>query len=109
MVNLKDEKVLFLLVFIPLVSFGQGNNDIIKKIQELMEDNYIFLDKAKETNLHLDSLMVINYFDTYTEPIEFSKALSVEMQKITKDKHLNVAPPRSPRHLEIILILYQDI
>ena len=91
------KKFLFLLVFIPLVSFGQGNNDIIKKIQELMEDNYIFLDKAKETNLHLDSLMVINYFDTYTEPIEFSKALSVEMQKITKDKHLNVAPPRSPR------------
>lgn len=86
-----------ILLFIPLLQFAQSNNDIIKKIQEHMLENYIFLDKAKETNKHLDSLIVINYFDTYTSPKKFAKALSVEMQKITKDKHLNISPPRPPR------------
>lgn len=62
-----------------------------------MLENYIFLNKAKETNLHLDSLMESGYFDTYTTSKDFAKALSIEMQKITKDKHLNVAPPRPPR------------
>ena len=86
-----------ILFFIPLLQFAQSNNDIIKNIQGLMLENYIFLDKAKETNLHLDSLMTTKYFDTYTDPKEFSIALTTEMQKITKDKHLNVAPPRPPR------------
>ena len=86
-----------ILFFTPLFQFAQSNNDIIKNIQELMLENYIFLDKAKETNLHLDDLMAASYFDAYTDPKEFSKALSVEMQKITKDKHLNVAPPRTTR------------
>lgn len=86
-----------ILLFVPLLPFAQSNNDIIENIQELMLENYIFLDKAKETNLHLDSLMATNYFDTYTSPKGFAKALSVEMQKITNDKHLNIAPPRPPR------------
>lgn len=86
-----------LLFFTPPLLFAQSNNDIIKNVQELMLENYIFLDKAKETNLHLDGLMATNYFDTYTVPKDFVKALSVEIQKITNDKHLNVTPPRPPR------------
>lgn len=86
-----------MLFFMPLLQFAQSNKDIIKNIQQLMLENYIFLDKAEETNLHLDGLMATNYFDKYTDSKDFAKALSVEMQKITNDKHLNVAPPRPPR------------
>ena len=57
-----------ILFFTPLFQFAQSNNDIIKNIQELMLENYIFLDKAKETNLHLDDLMAASYFDVYTDP-----------------------------------------
>jgi hypothetical protein len=89
--------VITFLLFLPFLSFAQSNNDIVKNIQELMLENYIFLDKAKETNLHLDSLITTNYFETYTDPKDFAKALSVEMQKVTNDKHLNIAPPRPPR------------
>jgi len=86
-----------ILILTPLSQFAQSNNDIIKNIQKLMLENYVFLNKAKETNLHLDSLMATNYFEKYTESKDFAKALSVEMQKITSDKHLNIAPPRPPR------------
>lgn len=86
-----------LLFFISLVQFAQSKNEIIKDIQKLMLENYIFLNKAKETNLHLDTLMDENYFDRYKNPKDFAKALSVEMQKITKDKHLNVAPRKPAR------------
>ena len=86
-----------ILLFIPFVQFAQTRNAVIENIQELMLENYIFLDKATETNLHLDSLMKINHFDAFSDPNTFAKSLSEEMQKITKDKHLNVAPPRPPR------------
>lgn len=92
-----QKTIITLLLFLPLLSFAQNKNDIIKTIQKLMLENYIFLDKAKETNKHLDSLLATNYFDTYTEPKDFARALSKEMQKITNDKHLNIAPPRPPR------------
>lgn len=94
---MKKIKLLTILLLVPFLQFAQSNNDIIKDIQKLMLENYIFLDKAKETNLHLDKLMYVNYFDSYKNPKDFAKALSVQMQKITKDKHLNVAPPRPPR------------
>jgi hypothetical protein len=85
------------LILVPSLCLAQSNNDVVKKIQVLMIENYIFLDKAKETNKHLDELMKNNFFDKFIEPKQFAKALSNQMQKITKDKHLNVAPPRSPR------------
>ncbi|WP_348717056.1 S41 family peptidase [Tenacibaculum sp. 190130A14a] len=84
-------------IFLPLSHFAQSKNDIIKSIKKLMMENYIFLEKAKETNKHLDQLMLTNYFDKYTTPRDFARALSKEMQKITKDKHLNIAPPRTRR------------
>lgn len=85
------------LLFLPLLSFTQSKKNIIETVQKLMLENYIFLDKAKETNQHLDSLLATNYFDTYIDPKDFARALSKEMQKITNDKHLNIAPPRPPR------------
>ena len=96
MKNLKN--VFFAMLFLlPLAHVAQSNNDLIKSIQELMVKNYIFLDKAEETNLHLDKLMATKYFDAIADPKDLAKALSLELQKITKDKHLNVAPPRPPR------------
>ncbi|WP_083629239.1 S41 family peptidase [Tenacibaculum agarivorans] len=83
-----------LLIFLPFSNIAQSKNDIINVIKKRMLENYIFLDKAKETNEYLDRLMTINYFEKFTNPRDFARALSKEMQKITKDKHLNIAPPR---------------
>ncbi|WP_262501387.1 hypothetical protein [Roseivirga echinicomitans] len=48
-------------------------------------------------NSHLDKLMAEKFFDTFITEGELAKALGQEMQRITKDRHLNVAPPR-PRN-----------
>ncbi|GAA4271604.1 S41 family peptidase [Aquimarina gracilis] len=85
--------IVFFLVFTS--GFGQStNNDIVKQAQQLLEENYIFLDKAKETNAHLDALMKKGYFDKM-QPSAFAKAMTEEMQKITKDKHLHFRAPRT--------------
>ncbi len=56
--------------------------------------NYIFLDKAEETNAHLDALLEKNYFDSFTDPQELAQAVTDEMRKITHDKHLRMNAPR---------------
>ncbi|MEW7278107.1 S41 family peptidase [Aquimarina sp. 2201CG1-2-11] len=84
-----------ILLFTTSLHFGQPitNNDVIKEIQTLLETNYIFLDKAKESNTHLNEL-VKNDFFTKMSPDEFTTAVTEELQKITKDKHLKLWPPR---------------
>jgi hypothetical protein len=95
--NTKIVTLLSFFIVTPVFLLAQSNTDIIKRIEGLMIKNYVFLDKAKEVNQHLDQLMKEKYFDTFKKPEDFAKALTIEMQKITNDKHLNVAPPR-PRN-----------
>tara|TARA_R110001592_G_scaffold86428_2_gene254946 strand:- start:5178 stop:5441 length:264 start_codon:yes stop_codon:yes gene_type:complete len=81
----KRYKLIFILFFTPALIFAQTNNEVIKQIQKLMVENYVFLDKAHEVNSHLDKLMAEKYFDAYETEEELAKALGQEMQKITKD------------------------
>ncbi len=93
----------FLLV--PGLHFGQSNNDMVKKVQELLEENYIFLDKAKQTNAHLDELMQQNFFKDMA-PADFAKSLTEELRKYTKDKHLRFSAPRPKKdkdNTEVVL------
>ncbi|QCK16172.1 S41 family peptidase [Mangrovivirga cuniculi] len=96
--NRLKEIITLIFICLPIFSYGQSKEEIIKKAQELMLENYIFLDKAGKTNTHLDKLLKSNYFDEFKEPKKFARALSKEMQKITKDKHLNITPPPPPPH-----------
>ncbi|WP_084050087.1 S41 family peptidase [Aquimarina macrocephali] len=95
---MKNKISIFILIALtPMLLLAQSNNDVIKRIEGLMIKNYVFLDKAQEVNKHLDKLMEEKYFDTFKKPEDFARALTKEMQKITNDKHLNIAPPR-PRN-----------
>jgi hypothetical protein len=78
---------------IPPVTLDQ-TTAIIKKAQQLMIENYVFLDKAELVNKHLDQLMSEHYFDPYTKPHDLAIAITDQMRKITKDKHLGVYSPR---------------
>lgn len=98
MMNRLKEILITIFICLPFLTYAQSAADVVRKAQELMLENYIFLDKAKETNAHLDSLLDANYFEDLNHPPKFAKALSVEMQKITKDKHLNIMPPPPPPH-----------
>ena len=87
-------RLFFIIFFVPTSIFAQTNDEVIKQIQNLMVENYVFLDKAEQVNRHLDKLMAKNHFDGFETDAELAKALGEEMQKITKDRHLNVAPQR---------------
>ncbi|NQZ07138.1 MAG: hypothetical protein HRT35_08250 [Algicola sp.] len=68
---------------------------VIKGIQQVMLEHYVFVDKAQQLNQHLDQLIETQYFDGYIEPQAFAKALTKEMRRFAKDKHISVRPPRT--------------
>ncbi|SHI41157.1 S41 family peptidase [Aquimarina spongiae] len=79
------------------INYGQTPyHQTVEKVQELLEANYIFLDKAKETNAHLDKLMKNGSFEGKT-PSDFASFLTQEMRSITKDKHLRFVWNKEPR------------
>ncbi len=94
-VNLKSIIVIAFL-FTTTLFFAQSNNDIVKQVQGLLEENYIFLDKAKETNAHLNQLIKKGYFEN-KKPVDFATSLTKELRKITKDKHLRFSAPNRDR------------
>ncbi|MDW7691763.1 S41 family peptidase [Flammeovirgaceae bacterium SG7u.111] len=88
--------VLWSMLILASPSFAQSADAsvLIKGIKTAMVDHYIFLDKAKETNEHLDKLLNEGFFDSYKTPEELASALTEQMRAITKDMHVSVSPPR---------------
>ena len=78
--------IVALVALIQFASNAQSTSELIKQMEELMLANYIFLDKAEETNAHLDALLEKNYFDSFTDPQELANAVTEEMRKITHGK-----------------------
>ena len=78
------------IALLSCTAFAQSHDDLIKQVQDLMLENYVFLDKAEEINAHLDALMAKDYFDSLNDPDQLAKAITEEMRKITHDKHLGI-------------------
>ena len=93
---IKSSQLLIILFLIPVFNIAQSTDKLISEIQELMLEHYIFLDKAKEVNAHLDQKLKAKYFDAFKTPEELARAIRTEMQSLTQDKHLRVYPPRIP-------------
>ncbi len=85
---------ILVFLFLPLWSFCQTPKDMIRAIQQLMTEHYIFLDKAEAINAHLDQLMEKNHFDQFESDQALATAITTEMRKINDDKHLSVYAPR---------------
>lgn len=64
----------------------------IERLNQLMTDNYVFPDVAKETAAHLSNKLESGYFDTFNELQTFANALTEEVQAINKDKHMRIRP-----------------
>jgi len=67
---------------------NKEKSDIIDKSSKLLNDKYIFSDVALKVEKHLKSQLGSGVFDTITTTIEFAKRLTIEMQSISKDKHM---------------------
>jgi len=79
------------------LSSNQRHADIIRDIQDIMLEHYVFLDKARDVNQHLDTILAQGFFKDYQDPEAFARALTKEMRRYTKDKHISVMPPRGNR------------
>lgn len=90
--------VVLLLSTISFAVQSQSTEKAIREIQQLMLDHYVFLDKAKEVNAHLDKLLNEKYFDAYPKSNDLAQVLTDEIRKITHDRHISVRVPR-PRQM----------
>ncbi|HKI79520.1 MAG TPA: S41 family peptidase [Ignavibacteriaceae bacterium] len=91
-----------LLVFIILISFlgfaeyNSGSldkdqkNEIIKKVSQLIIDNYVFPDVAKKIEEHLEEVNNDGTFDKITDPEEFATAVTKEIRFVNNDRHLGL-------------------
>jgi len=107
--GLEKSIILIIFLFITTFHFAQSHNDIVKQTQQLLEENYIFLDKAKETNSHLEGLIKKGVFEGISSK-EFVNLMTNELQKITKDKHLRFSFKNSKQpSREVNAVLKENI
>lgn len=88
---------LFFILLLPPAIYAQQAKQLIGKIQELLVNHYIFLDKAEAMNQRLDQGLASGEFDGIQREEELATALTKALQEITNDKHLVVYPPREVR------------
>ncbi|MCB0637847.1 MAG: hypothetical protein KDC54_14565 [Lewinella sp.] len=74
----------------------------ILRLNQLMNERYVFPDVAKATEAHLLAQWEAGHFDQFTDDHEFAAALTESVQSINHDKHMRirvnprfVAPPNS--------------
>jgi hypothetical protein len=79
---------------------------VIKKLSELMNDNYVFPDVAKKTEAHLLKQLKKGHFKQFGNDEDFAAALTESVQTINKDKHMRIwknkpyeAPDNTPERL----------
>jgi C-terminal processing protease CtpA/Prc len=62
----------------------------IKRISELINDNYVFPEVAKTTSTMLESKLKSGVFDTIQSAKSFARALTETVQSVNHDKHMRV-------------------
>jgi len=69
---------------------------VIKRINSLLEENYVFPDIAKKAGALITSNLKAGAYDTITEAEPFAKRLSEDLYTVANDRHLRVRliPPR---------------
>lgn len=63
---------------------------IVSAIKTHIEKSYIDLDLSKRMTIELDKNLKSNKYKEITSPVEFSKIITEDLQRISKDLHLKV-------------------
>ncbi|HYK73002.1 MAG TPA: S41 family peptidase [Pseudoneobacillus sp.] len=64
--------------------------EVVNKIVEYMNGDYIFQEKAEEASELLVSKLHNGEYDRFEESNDFAAALTEDLQKVTQDKHIRV-------------------
>lgn len=78
----------------------ETRDTVIEKLAELIEEVYIFPDIAKDIANHLRERHIGGAYDTVESVGTLASMLTMDLQKINGDRHLN-ARPVDPRRLEL--------
>ncbi len=64
----------------------------VQRLNELMNEHYVFPQVAQNTADHLNALLKSGQFDEYKTLASFGTALTESVQAINKDKHMRIRP-----------------
>jgi len=89
-------KIFIVILLTTSQSYAQKHSDfnskdvdvLIEKISDLLNQNYVFPDIALKVEKHLKSQLSKGIYNNISDYQEFAEKLSLEMQSISKDKHM---------------------
>jgi hypothetical protein len=64
--------------------------EVIKKISKILEDNYVYPESAKKMSSHLSGKLKKGDYKKLTSPGEFADQLGKDLREISKDLHIRV-------------------
>ena len=64
--------------------------EIIEKISELLNENYIFLETANKMEEYITTKFKKGEYDKIQSALEFSQVLTRDLEEVSKDKHIGV-------------------
>ncbi|MFY0602765.1 MAG: hypothetical protein JXQ93_02365 [Flavobacteriaceae bacterium] len=109
---MRKQTITLTLMFLSVLSLNAQNNEITKKekteVVQLISDNlletYIDLEDAKEMASILNLNIKSNKYRSITDPHEFSKLVTQDLQKVSNDLHLklNYEPKKRAQSKRVI-------
>jgi len=63
---------------------------VVKKISKILEDNYVYAETAKKMSSHLSGKLKKGDYKKITSPGEFADQLGKDLREISKDLHIRV-------------------
>lgn len=66
-------------------------SETVSSVSELLLDNYIFPDLAKEMGDYINTQLQSGAYNNITDPVDFAQQLTIDLLKISNDKHIKVS------------------
>ncbi len=113
MLNLKLIVIFITFILAAKISFAQQEpvkfsfdskvkQQTVKKISNLLDENYIFPDLAKKMGTLIKQNLAAGSYDGIDDPMKFAEKLTADLQSVSNDKHIRVrfSPEDAKRLIE---------
>src|SRR5689334_19138214 len=66
--------------------------EVVNKIAEMLQDNYVFPDVAKQAGQFIQSQLAKGAYAETASAMAFGEKLTADLQSVSHDKHMRVSP-----------------